>query len=41
MQVSVLLETEEVISESFQSGKSARLQNGAIRKVRVFPRLPW
>ena len=32
-QVAVLLETEEVISEGFQSSKSARLQNGAIRKV--------
>ena len=32
-QVAVLLETEEVISEGFQSSKSARLQSGAIRKV--------
>ena len=29
----MLLETEEVISEGFQSSKSTRLQNGAIRKV--------
>lgn len=35
VQVSVLLETEEVISEGFQSSKSARLHNGAVRKVRL------
>ena len=33
LQVAVLLETEEVVSERFQSTKSARLQNAAIRKV--------
>lgn len=33
VQVAVLLETEEVVHESYQSTKSARLQSGAIRKV--------
>ena len=33
LQVAVLLETEEVVSESCQSAKSARLQSAAIRKV--------
>ena len=33
LQVAVLLETEEVVSESYQSAKSARLQSAAIRKV--------
>ena len=33
LQVAVLLETEEVVSERFQSTKSARQQSAAIRKV--------
>ena len=41
MQGSVLLETAEVISENFQSSKSARLQKGAIRKVHMCFSLPW
>ena len=39
VQVSVLLETEEVISKGFLSSKSARLHNGAIRKVQTRPAL--
>ena len=37
LQVAVLLETEEAVSESYQSAKSARLQSTAIRKVILQP----